>query len=155
MAPAQWYASLADVVVAAAAMITGPGGQVLLVKPNYRDRWSLPGGVCEFGEAPHLGCAREVSEELGLDIGVGKLLAVDWSQPFGEQSRPILSFVFDGGELADGTGIVLQEAELDDFAFCDPEEFAAYLPPFLVARVTGAMRARQAGGTVYLPQQVS
>jgi 8-oxo-dGTP diphosphatase len=149
---ADWYASLADVVVAAAAVITGPGGRVLLVKPNYRERWSLPGGVCEFGEPPHAGCAREVNEELGLEIAVGRLLVVDWAQPFGAQVRPIVSFVFDGGELLDGAGIVLQEAELDDFAFCEPAQFAAYLPPFLVARVTGALRAKQHGATIYLPQ---
>ena len=150
---ADWYASLAGVVVAAAAVIIGPGGRALLVKPNYRDRWSLPGGVCEFGEPPHVGCAREVHEELGLEIGVGRLLVVDWAQPFGAQVRPIMSFVFDGGELPDGAGIVLQEAELDDFAFCEPAQFAAYLPPFLVARVTSALRARQHGATIYLPQQ--
>lgn len=154
-APSDWYASLAGVVVAAAAVITDLGGRVLLVKPNYRDRWSLPGGVCEFGEPPHLGCAREVHEELGLEIGVGRLLVVDWAQPFGVQVRPIVSFVFDGGELVDGAGIVLQEAELDDFTFSEPAQFADYLPPFLIARVTAALRGRQRGGAIYLPGQVS
>jgi ADP-ribose pyrophosphatase YjhB (NUDIX family) len=151
--PSDWYASLAGVVVAAAAMITDPRGRVLLVKPNYRDRWSLPGGVCEFGEPPDVGCAREVNEELGLDIGLGELLVVDWAQPYGAEVRPILSFVFDGGELPGGERIVLQEAELDGFSFCEPAHFGDYLPPFLMARLTGALRARQQGAAVYLPQQ--
>src|SRR5450432_3484921 len=61
-----WFAQLPGVVVAAGALITDPAGQVLIVKPNYRDHWTLPGGICEQGEAPHAGCAREVEEEVGL-----------------------------------------------------------------------------------------
>ena len=55
-----WFAQLPGVVVAAGALITDPSGRILLVKPNYRDHWTLPGGICEHGEPPHLGCAREV-----------------------------------------------------------------------------------------------
>ena len=45
-----WFASLPGVVVSAAALITDPAGRVLLVKPNYRDHWSLAGGILEHGE---------------------------------------------------------------------------------------------------------
>ncbi len=62
------------VVLAAGAVITDPAGRVLLVKPNYRDWWSVPGGICEFGEPPHLGCRREVAEEVGIDRAPGRLL---------------------------------------------------------------------------------
>jgi 8-oxo-dGTP diphosphatase len=60
-----WFASLPGVVVAAGALIADPQERVLLVKPNYRELWSIPGGICEFGEAPQLGCYREVAEEIG------------------------------------------------------------------------------------------
>ena len=151
--PEIWYADLAGVVVAAGAVITDPHGRVLLVKPNYRDLWALPGGICEFGEPPHVGCAREVAEELGLDIEVGRLLAADWSQPFGDTARPIMHFVFDGGSVADGVGIVIQEAELDGFSFTSPAELPGYLPPHGLARVRGALLAREAGTTQYLPHE--
>ena len=111
--PQTWYASLPSVVVAAGGLITGPSGRVLLVKPNYRELWALPGGICEQGEPPHQGCRREVAEELGLALPVGRLLAVDWSQPYGAEANPIMHFVFDGGQLPDGAGIVIQEAELE------------------------------------------
>ena len=55
---ATWYGSLATMYGTAAALITSPSGDVLLVKPNYRELWSLPGGVLEDGEPPHVGCAR-------------------------------------------------------------------------------------------------
>ncbi|HWF82046.1 MAG TPA: NUDIX hydrolase [Streptosporangiaceae bacterium] len=150
-----WFASLPGVVVAAGALITDPGGRVLLVKPNYRELWSIPGGICEFGEPPHVGCHREVAEEIGLEIPVGRLLAIDWSQPYGEQARPIMHLVFDGGQVDDGGDIVLQEAELDGYRFTAPDELAAHLPPFGLARITGALRAVASGVTVYVPRAVS
>jgi ADP-ribose pyrophosphatase YjhB (NUDIX family) len=150
-----WYASLAGVVVAAGALITDQHGRVLLVKPNYRDYWSVPGGICEFGEAPQDGCAREVAEELGLRLVVGRLLAIDWGQPFGGNERPIMHFLFDGGQLDDDAGIVVQQAELDGYQFTPAAQWPSLLPSFGLRRVTGAVRARESGTTTYLPYPVS
>jgi 8-oxo-dGTP diphosphatase len=150
--PDTWFASLPGVVVAAGALITDRGGRVLLVKPNYRDLWSVPGGICEFGEPPHDGCHREVAEEIGLEIALGPLLAIDWSRPYGEDARPIMHLIFDGGQLDGGGDIVLQEAELDGFRFTSPDELAAHLPPSGLARITGALRAAASGLTVYVPR---
>jgi 8-oxo-dGTP diphosphatase len=150
-----WFAQLPGVVVAAGALITDPAGRILLVKPNYRDHWNLPGGICEHGEPPHEGCAREVAEELGLPLPAGALLAIDWSQPYGPQQRPIMHFVFDGGTLADGGAIVLQAEELDEFRFTEPELTGDYLAPFGVRRVRAALAARARGAPVYQPTWVS
>jgi ADP-ribose pyrophosphatase YjhB (NUDIX family) len=153
-APDAWFASLPGVVIAAGGLITDNGGRVLLVKPNYRSLWSLPGGICEHGEPPQVGCGRELAEELGLQIPVGRLLATDWSQPYGTDARPIMHFVFDGGLLDDGSGIVIQEAELDGFEFVSPDDLAGYLPGYGLARVRGALRARASGTSVFLPHEV-
>jgi ADP-ribose pyrophosphatase YjhB (NUDIX family) len=149
---AAWYATLPTMFGAAAAMFTDRAGRVLLVKPNYRDHWSLPGGILEHGEAPHDGCRREVEEELGIAIDPGPLLVLDWSAPDDYRPRPIVSFVFDGGALADGARIVLQESELDDYRYVAEAQLAGYLPPFLAARVSAALRGRAGGATVYLPR---
>ncbi len=148
-----WYAGLPGVVVSAGALITDPNGQVLLVKPNYRDYWTVPGGICEHGEAPQDGCSREVGEELGLQIPVGQLLVIDWVAPFGMRARPMMHFIFDGGELQDGRAIVLQEAELDDYRFTAPGELSSFLAPFGVRRVCGALRGRDAAAPIFLPQE--
>ena len=148
-----WYASLATMYGSAAALITdtdGPSARVLLVKPNYRDLWSLPGGILEDGEAPHTGCFREVEEELGLSLPAGPILAVAWSAPDGVRPRPIVSFVFDGGVLADPGQIRLQEEELDAWRFTEPGEFERYLPPFVVSRVRAALTARFTGTPAYV-----
>ena len=73
---ASWYARLPTMFAAAAGLFTSADGRMLLVKPNYRNHWSLPGGILEHGEPPHEGCRREVKEELGLDITPGRLLVV-------------------------------------------------------------------------------
>jgi 8-oxo-dGTP diphosphatase len=150
-----WFAQLPGVVVSAGGLITDPAGRILLVKPNYRDHWTLPGGICELGEPPHVGCAREVAEEIGLDLPIGPLLAIDWSQPYGRETRPIMHFVFDGGTIASGDGIALQAEELDEFRFVPADEAAGYLPPFGVRRAQAALAARAAGAAVYQTTQVS
>jgi 8-oxo-dGTP pyrophosphatase MutT (NUDIX family) len=148
---AAWFAQLPTAVLAAAALFTDSAGRVLLVKPSYRDHWSLAGGILEHGEPPHIGCRREVSEEIGLDIEPGPLLVIGWMAPDGVRTRPVVHFVFDGGVLADGTSIRLQESELDDYRFVEAADTDRYLPPFISARVAAALRGRSAGATVYLP----
>jgi 8-oxo-dGTP pyrophosphatase MutT (NUDIX family) len=147
---AAWFAGLPTVVAAAAAVFTDPAGRVLLVKPNYRDHWSLAGGILEQDEPPHAGCRREVLEETGLDISPGPLLVVAWVAPDGVRNRPIVHYVFDGGVLAQDAPIRLQEDELEDYRFVDAGDLDRYVPPFISARVAAALRARAAGATVYL-----
>ena len=67
------------------------------------------------------------------------MLAVAWSAPDGLRPRPMVSFVFDGGVLADPRQIRLQEEELDAWRFTEPGEFEQYLPPFLISRVRAAL----------------
>ena len=150
-----WFRQLPGVVVAAGALITDPAGRVLIVKPNYRDHWTLPGGICEHGEPPHAGCAREVAEEVGLTMPAGALLAVDWSQPYGPGERPIMHFVFDGGSVSEGTRIVVQQEELDDFQFADPGRLASYAPSYVTNRIAAALAARASGRAIYQPQPLS
>jgi ADP-ribose pyrophosphatase YjhB (NUDIX family) len=149
--PEEWFASLPTAYVAAFGLITDEAGRVLMVDPNYREHWTLPGGIVEDGEAPHLGCEREVAEEVGLKRTAGALLSVQWSAPRGVRPRPFLSFVFDCGEVDSGTAVTLQVEELDAYAFVPAGEAPARMHPALAPRLAGALRARAEGGTVYLP----
>jgi ADP-ribose pyrophosphatase YjhB (NUDIX family) len=146
--PVVWHASLPGVIVSAAALIGDGAGGVLIVKPNYRDRWTLPGGICEFGEAPRAGCAREVAEELGIDQHIGALLAVDWQQPqeiYGPAARPAVFFIFDGGSLDSLADIRLQLDELDAWRFASADELDGLVLPAAAPRLAAAIAARESG----------
>jgi 8-oxo-dGTP diphosphatase len=151
LSPEAWFAQLPTFYCAAAALFTDHDDRILLVKPNYRDHWGMPGGIVEADEFPHVGCRREVLEELGLDIEPGPLLVVDWSPPHGARPRAICSMLFDGGVMPADTPITLQAEELDDYAFVRRDTMPTLIPAFLVARVEAGLRARAAGHTIYLP----
>jgi 8-oxo-dGTP diphosphatase len=153
--PVTWHAGLPGVVAAAGGLIRDGAGNVLVVKPNYRDHWTLPGGICEFGEPPHAGCAREVAEEIGLDLPVGRLLSVDW-QPalpkYGVAARPAVHFIFDCGTLRTLSGIRLQADELDDYRFAAEAALGDLLAPLALPRVRAAIAARASGCVRYVPE---
>ena len=71
-------------------------GRVLLCRLTYKQDWDLPGGVVEVGESPQLAVAREVEEELALEIPAGRLLLTDWLPPWSGWDDA-LCLVFDGG----------------------------------------------------------
>jgi 8-oxo-dGTP diphosphatase len=151
--PAQWYASLPTVYVSACVLLTDYQDRVLLVKPNYRSYWAVPGGIVDDGEPPHTCAAREIQEELGLDISLGGLLVVDWAPSQGDRPRPMMNFIFDGGTVTDSARIRLQTDELDDARFWSWEEAATKLPATTGARIPAARQARKNQQTVYLPTE--
>jgi aminoglycoside 6'-N-acetyltransferase len=61
----------------AAAVCLNERGELLMVlqgKPEETKRWSVPSGGAEHGETFEQCCAREVYEETGYIVEVGKLL---------------------------------------------------------------------------------
>jgi 8-oxo-dGTP diphosphatase len=142
------------ILSAAGALILDEAGRVLLVEPNYKDHWEIPGGLIEVGETPSQGCAREVAEELGLTRETGRLLVVDWA-PHPTMGDRVL-FVFDGGVLspADIARITLQPEELDSYVFLPPAQALDRLIPRLRRRMDAALRARAGGHTMYLEHGV-
>lgn len=153
--PQQWYASLPTVYVSACVLLTDDQDRILLVKPNYRTYWAIPGGIVEDGEAPHRCAIREVEEELGLAVALGELLVVDWAPPLGDRPRPMMNFIFDGGTIDDPTRIRLQTEELDAAQFWPWDAAAGRLPSNTAARIPAARAARKDRRTIYLPTESS
>ncbi|MFV2116754.1 NUDIX domain-containing protein [Micromonospora sp. LOL_025] len=148
--PATWYANLPAFHAAAGALITDPAGNVLLVKPTYRDHWAFPGGYVEEAEYPHQACTREVREELGLVVAAGDLLVVDWAPAAGQRPRALIHFTFDCGTLDSLEGIDLPRQELEDAAFFSLEEVGQRLPVNVAPRAGAAIQARARQVPVYL-----
>ncbi|MER6202974.1 NUDIX hydrolase [Streptomyces sp. NPDC001586] len=150
---ATYIASLPRVLAGATALYRDAEGRVLLVEPNYREGWTLPGGTIESdeGESPRTAARRESAEEIGLDLPLGRLLAVDWS--LGAGRPPLVVYVYDGGVLDAGqlASIKLQEEELLSWRLVDRAELADYLPGSLGRRTEEACRVLLSGeGTVEL-----
>jgi len=69
-------ASLAGWPVGCSAGILDPtGNKILLVRRVDNGRWAVPGGYMEPGESAAEASAREVLEETGLQVRVGRLIA--------------------------------------------------------------------------------
>lgn len=61
--------------IAASALIRNEKGEIALVRTERRG-WELPGGQIELGETLTDGLRREVFEECGLEVELGRLLQV-------------------------------------------------------------------------------
>lgn len=135
----------------AGALIRNGEGQVLLVNPTYKAPWEIPGGIVEEGESPRSCCSRELVEELGREVAIGRLLVVDWLPDLGGRGDRIL-FIFDGGSVEDGfvDEVVLPPDELSECRFVDVDDLGDRLGPGMVRRVRAALGNALAGTTGYL-----
>lgn len=145
----------------AGVLLFNEKNELLIVKPNYRDKWLLPGGVVEERESPKAAAIRELKEETGLDIDADKLefAAVDYGRidkvdynykDSGEYEG--VQFVFDGGLLSKELvgKIILQKEELEEYKFAPIEEALALLNVYLSKRVAKALDALKIDKAVYL-----
>ena len=62
-------------VVAASALIRNDRGEIVLVRTERRG-WELPGGQIELGETLTAGLQREILEECGIHVELGRLAHV-------------------------------------------------------------------------------
>lgn len=60
------------------ALVFNEPGELLLVKPTYKDGWEIPDGIVEQDESPKQARLREIKEEFGLDVTLGPLLVIDY-----------------------------------------------------------------------------
>lgn len=151
----QYLAGLSRKRMAAGVLLRDGQGRVLLVEPSYKPNFEIPGGAVEADESPWAAARRELCEELGLDLPVGRVLVIDYVRP--QDGRPEgVVFVFDGG--------VLDETDLVDMVFADGEILSAgfhtlaeareRVKPLLADRLGAAVEAIDHGVTVLCEQGV-
>jgi 8-oxo-dGTP diphosphatase len=139
------------VLAVADAFVSDQHGHLLLTLPSYRPDWVPPGGDVEAGEDPKAACSREVFEELGLVVVPQRLLVLDWLPPHRFRSCPMVYFLFDCNEIAEGSNIRRNAGEVREHAFVRLEHAAALTNSATMRRLTAATRAKSEGIMIYMP----
>ncbi|MGH3627296.1 MAG: NUDIX hydrolase, partial [Sciscionella sp.] len=127
------------------------GGRVLLCQLVYKPEWDLPGGIIDPGESPAGALAREIREELGLELPVGGLLAVNWLPPWKGWSDAC-QIVFDLGGYDESLTeqMILQAREITAVHWCAPGAAARHVAPYLATFLPVVLAAADTGVPVYL-----
>ena len=146
-----WLATRADRLAAAAVLLRATDGRLLILRPTYKPGWTVPGGVVEPGELPVAAARREVREETGLEVVIGRLLVVEHRSATSHRPASV-HFVFDAttdGPLED-LSLVLPPDEIAESRLAPSEVALDLLNRPLATRVAVALRASQDGRTAYL-----
>lgn len=107
-----------NVIRIAAALITRPDGQALLVRKRGTAIFMQPGGKIETGEAPVAALCRELAEELGLVVApsepvhLGRFAAPAANEPGHQVQAEIFRLQI--------TATVVPAAEIAEIAWVDP-----------------------------------
>jgi len=112
-------ASLARCVVG--VLIVNHEERVLMVKSNRgftKGMWNIPGGFIDYGEHPEEAAVREVREETGVAIRLGRLLGV-YKERF-QSPYFMYGFMYDGEPLS--TSLTTDPNEIEAASWMEPSQ---------------------------------
>lgn len=102
----------------------------------------MPGGYVEPGESPRQAAAREVNEELGLNVMIGSMLAVDWAPS--EKEGDKMLFLFAGADLPGNVTFRFADGEIDEARYLHVDELEQYTIDRLARRIRSTVLADEA-----------
>jgi ADP-ribose pyrophosphatase YjhB (NUDIX family) len=148
-----YYKNLPAKRMGSGALIFNDRNELLIVKPTYKDHWSVPGGTVDQNESPKDACIREVKEEIDIDLPDVDFLCVDYISNTEEKSEN-LQFVFYAGILDDEdiAKIKLDPKELGECRFVSTETATTMLGQKLAARLPRCIEAIKNKKGLYLEQ---
>ena len=132
--------------VAVGALIFNDCNEILIVKPHYKDGWQVVGGMVESSENPSSAMRREIKEEVGLDLEVGRLLCVD----YGPKDSDSIHLTFDCGRVGDSAQISYPDNEIVEHRFVSEKETSSLLRPKGAFRMRRVLEAFRTGSVAYI-----
>lgn len=125
---------MSNKLIGAAAVIMDDAGRILLVKHSYgKLNWELPGGLSEKNESAQETAKREVFEETGFNVTVGRLTGVYY-----DPTNDMHHFVF----ICTGTDDQIAKpssTEILECKYCTPNDLPRPISDFTVQRIHEAL----------------
>jgi len=117
----EYFKALPKKRMASGVLIFNESGELLLVKPSYKDNWSIPGGIVDDNESPREAGLREVKEEVNINLKDLRFLCVEYTRKGKDEN---LFFLFYGGKLTlqQIDEIKIDPDEIGEFKFVKTEE---------------------------------
>lgn len=137
--------------IGAVVLVRNRSGDVLLVRPAYKNGWQLPGGGARPGEALVVAAARELKEETGLSREIRHALALD-QVPVAADSPSAEGFdvVCDGGTLTpeEASAVTVPESAphaLSSLTWVPLDDLDTHTFPCQERRIRAAVAAAEHG----------
>lgn len=105
-------------LVVAADLMNAAGGHLLQRRPTYKRHgglWEFPGGKVEPGETPRGALARELREELGIEVSVVDLTPLHFAESRGGNADPLMLLLLYRCSRWQGEPMALEGGALDWF----------------------------------------
>lgn len=142
----EFLKTLSQKRVAAGILLFNENNELLLLKPTYKERWTIPGGVIEENEFLVDGLKREIKEEIGIEVEIKNLLVVDSKIiKEGDHIDESLQMIFSSQVLANKQikKIRLAKDEISEFKFVSWEEALKLLNSSLSKRISNIKKGQK------------
>lgn len=144
---AEFYQSMPKKRSAVGLMLFNTIGELLIVKPSYKDVWSIVGGMVDDNESPLQAAKREAMEEIGFVPSKLELRSIDYMNAL--QSGESYQMIFDAGMITSDQ-IKIDNDEIIDFKFLAVNDALGMVSVNLSKRLNHTYNSH--GKFVYLEQ---
>jgi 8-oxo-dGTP diphosphatase len=121
----KWMDSQPRRMSSGAMMLENERRELLVIKANYKNYWTLPGGIVDYSETPKQAAIRETSEEVGILLDPAKVTFVAVVDRISSDLQTY-QFIFKAPVAAGAfESIALQASEIDEYAFVSKAQVLA------------------------------